>query len=85
MARQATDHTLLPAYGDRVRVCDGTLQAFYGTSGTVVKICRCRRDGHITRVDVWMDDLSASEAYASFYPHELSVLPQADSSSVGEQ
>jgi hypothetical protein len=85
MASQPTNHTPLPAHGDRVRICDSTLQAFYGTSGTVVKICRCPRDGHVTRVDVWMDDLTASEAYASFYPHELSVLAQADSSSVGER
>ena len=69
--------------GDRVQVRDGTLQAFYGTSGTVVKICRCPRDGHVTRVDVWMDDLSASEAYASFYPPELSVLTPTDSLRTG--
>jgi hypothetical protein len=60
--------------GDRVKVHDDTLQAFYGSFGTVVKICRCRRDGHVKRVDVQMDDLSASEGYASFYLHELNVL-----------
>ena len=64
--------------GDRVQVHDAMLQAFYGSSGTVVKICRCPRDGHVTRVDVQMDDLSASEGHASFYPHEVSVVIPAD-------
>lgn len=66
-------------YGARVQLHDATLQAFYGSSGTVVKICRCPRDGHVTRVDVQMDELLANEDYASFYPYELSVLVQADS------
>ena len=66
--------------GDRVEVHDDTLQAFYGSFGTVVKICRCPRDGHITRVDVQMDDLPLTEGHASFYPHELSmVIPAARS------
>jgi hypothetical protein len=66
--------------GDRVQVHDDTLQAFYGISGTVVKVCRCPRDGHVTRVDVQMDDLPPSEGHASFYPHELSVVVPADRS-----
>ena len=66
--------------GARVQLHDSTLQAFYGSSGTVVKICRCPRDGHITRVDVQMDDLPLTEGHASFYPHELSmVIPAARS------
>ena len=73
-----TDQTnITPAIldcGDRVQVHDATLQAFYGISGTVIKICRCSRDAHVTRVDVQMDELSTSEGHASFYPHELSVF-----------
>jgi hypothetical protein len=69
--------------GDRVQVRDDILQAFYGTSGTVVKICRCRRDDHVTRIDVQMDDLPVSEGHACFYPHELSVFVPADRSRAG--
>jgi hypothetical protein len=69
--------------GDRVEVHDDTLQAFYGSSGTVVKICRCPRDGHVTRVDVQMDDLPASEGHASFYPYEVRVLVPADRARAG--
>ena len=78
-------NTTLPALdcGDRVRVHDDTLQAFYGISGTVMKICRCSRDGHVTRIDVQMDDLPVSEGHASFYPHEISVVVHADRSRAG--
>jgi hypothetical protein len=83
MSSQPKTPAGLVGCGDRVQVRDGTLQAFYGSFGTVVKICRCPRDGHVTRVDVRMDELSAGEAYASFYPHELNVLRPAGSSSAG--
>ena len=46
--------------GDRVQVCDDTLQAFYGTFGRVLQIRRCPRQGHTTRIDVQMDDMPHS-------------------------
>ena len=57
--------------GARVRVCDDTLQAFYGICGTVLRVGTCSHTGAITRVDVQMDDLPAQEGPASFYPHEV--------------
>jgi hypothetical protein len=60
--------------GVRVQVCNSTLQAFYGHYGTVTYIRTCPRDGHITHVDVQMDDLPVDEPQAVFYPNEISML-----------
>ena len=68
--------------GARVRVCDNTLQAFYGVYGTVLHVGTCRHSGQITRVDVQMDDLPASEGPARFRPSEVRALAHAE---VGRQ
>jgi hypothetical protein len=74
MADQSDDREIALAPGVRVQICNDTLQAFYGRYGTVLHIRTCPRSGHITRVDVHMDDLPAGEEPASFYPTQLSVL-----------
>ena len=64
--------------GARVRVCDNTLQAFYGVYGTVLCVGTCRHDGHITRVDVQMDDLPDGEGPARFRPGEIAAIARGE-------
>ena len=59
--------------GVRVRICNDTLQAFYGDSGTVVKVRCCPRSGAVTHVDVRMDELPSEEAEVVFYPYDLAL------------
>jgi hypothetical protein len=74
MIQRTNEQSLQLSAGRRVRVCDETLQAFYGVYGTVLRVATCRHDGHITHIDVQVDDLPAHEGYARFYPHEINPI-----------
>jgi hypothetical protein len=71
MAGQPDDPQPKLACGDRVRLCDDTLQAFYGRYGTVLHVRHRRRSGQVTRIAVQMDEVPASEGYAIFAPEQL--------------
>ncbi len=62
--------------GARVRICEPTLQAYYGVYGTVLRLHGCA-SRPLTYVDVLMDDIPPDEGHAVFYIHEVS--PIADS------
>lgn len=63
--------------GVRVRICNDTLQAFYGDAGTIIKVRCCPRSGLVTHVDVRMDELPSDEAEVVFYPYDLAPLPNS--------
>jgi hypothetical protein len=74
MADQTNKPQAVLACGDRVQLCDNTLQAFYGRYGTVLHVRHCPRSGQITRIAVQMDDVPASEGYAIFTPANLATI-----------
>ncbi|GAB4194564.1 MAG: hypothetical protein OHK0022_10690 [Roseiflexaceae bacterium] len=59
--------------GARVRICEPTLQAYYGVYGTVIRLHGCA-SRPMTYVDVQMDDVPLDEGHAVFYVHEVSPV-----------
>nr|PZN32701.1 MAG: hypothetical protein DIU80_04545 [Chloroflexota bacterium] len=58
-----------------MRLCDPTLQPFYGVYGTVLTIRSCG-GGRVEYVAVQMDDLPPNEGPALFYPHQVAVVTE---------